>query len=169
MGAAMRWPGQLSRPTSQPASALLCTAPRHASGSCCSRAAWLPRPAAAWPHCRQRHHGTAGAPSVVRLQIAPADVAGIDTIETVGGGERRNLRPIAVMAVRTGQRLELPAQRASSADQMPVRRRRDDGEVRLAAAQRAVRVASRRSGPCAAAALRRSATGTVASPASAPG
>ena len=80
-------------------------------------------------HCRRierqcgdavdhRHHRPGRAAAVVHLQIPMAHIARVDAILAVSRRKRRDARPIAVAAVGTGQRLELPSQRASSANQV---------------------------------------------------
>ena len=70
-----------------------------------------------------RHHRSRGASGIERFQEAAADVAGVDAVVGVAqaGGERCDARAIGVCAERTGERLELPAQCAAAADQVPVR------------------------------------------------
>jgi hypothetical protein len=87
-----------------------------------------------------RHHRARRAPRIVGLQIALADVTRIHPVLVVGRGERRNARPVVVVAIGAGERLEVPAQRASAADQVTLRGRRDHREVWFAPADRAVRV-----------------------------
>ena len=86
------------------------------------------------------HDGPRRTPAIVGLQIPLAHVTGVDTILPVRRRERRNQRAVVIAAIRAGQRIKLPTQRASTADQLPLGRRRDDCKVRLTATQRAVRV-----------------------------
>ena len=75
---------------------------------------------------------------------------------------------VAVLAVGARDGVVAPLAGAAAADQQPLGRRVDVGEFRLAAAQRAARLAPVAELEIAAAALRRSAPGTAASPAAAP-
>ena len=90
-------------------------------------------------HSIHHRHDRALRPAgVIRLQIPQTDVARVHAVLTVRRGERRDARAIRVAAVRTGQRLELPPQRAATANQVTFRTRRDDREVGFPAAQRTV-------------------------------
>ena len=112
--------------------------------------------------------GALRVPGVVRLEIAAADVAGVDAVAAVARGERRDQRAVVVRAERAGQRREAPLRDAAAADQPPIGARRDHREVRLPAADRAVAVVPAASDRPAAPAPRRSAPGTAAAPAPAP-
>ena len=80
--------------------------------------------------------------AVVRLQIAPADVAGVDAVSAVARRERRDARAVVVGAERARERRERPLRDAAAADQPPIGARRDDREVGFPAADRAVPVMS---------------------------
>ena len=61
----------------------------------------------------RHHHRPRRVPAVVRLQIAPADVARVHAIAAVARRERRDERPVVVRAERTGERRERPLRRRS--------------------------------------------------------
>ena len=89
-----------------------------------------------------RHDLAVGVAAVEGLHVALAHVAAVEAI-AVAGGERGDARAIRVEAERARELMEAPARGAARADQEPLGRRCDLGEIRFAAAQRAVPASQR--------------------------
>ena len=84
-----------------------------------------------------RHHRARRLTGVVRLEVALADVARVEPVAAVAAGERRDLLAIGVQAERAGRAGGTASARCIARRSGPLGGRRDDGKVRLAAAERA--------------------------------
>ena len=69
----------------------------------------------------RRHHGPRGIAPIECLQIPLADVAGVQPVQPVARGERRDPRAIGVTAERARELMEAPARDAAGAEQQALR------------------------------------------------